>query len=207
MIKILELFAGSRSFGKQAKKMGFEVFSVDWDNFEGIDLNIDIELLTSNHIPFIPNVIWASPDCKTYSIAAISHHRKGSIAISDYAKKCDNVNKNFINLIMYYLSINPKLLYFIENPRGMFRKMDFIQFAEIRNTVSYCQYGDNRMKPTDIFTNCKQWQPKPICKRGDNCHVSAPRGSRTGTQGLKGSYNRSVIPSELCIEILKSITI
>ena len=38
-----------------------------------------------------PDVIWASPDCTTYSIAAISHHRRkeddGNLApVSEYAK-------------------------------------------------------------------------------------------------------------------------
>ena len=35
-------------------------------------------------------------------------------------------------------------------------------------------------------------------------HESARRGAKTGTQGKKGSYNRSKIPYELCIEIIKS---
>ena len=73
-----------------------------------------------------------------------------------------------------------------------------------RHTITYCQYGDNRMKPTDIWTNSNTWIPKPACKNGNNCHVSAPRGSRTGTQGLKGAYERSKIPEKLCYEILKS---
>ena len=62
-----------------------------------------------------------------------------------------------------------------------------------------------RMKPTDIWTNCGLWIPKPMCKNGEPCHVSAPRGSKTGTQGLKGAMERSVIPPELFEEIFKSI--
>jgi len=60
------------------------------------------------------------------------------------------------------------------------------------------------MKPTDIWTNCEKWIPRPSCKNGMPCHTSAPRGSRTGTQGLNGNYERSKIPHELCLEILKS---
>jgi hypothetical protein len=41
-----------------------------------------------------------------------------------------------------------------------------------------------------------------MCKNGDSCHVSAPRGAKTGTQGLKGSKERSVIPAALCAHIV-----
>jgi len=36
-------------------------------------------------------------------------------------------------------------------------------------------------------------------------HEKAPRGSKTGTQGLKGNYERSIVPYELCKEILESL--
>ena len=71
----------------------------------------------------------------------------------------------------------------------------------IRHTVTYCQYGDERMKPTDIWTNAEWWKPRPMCKNGMPCHVAAPRGSKTGTQGLKGSVHRGVIPPALFEEI------
>lgn len=74
----------------------------------------------------------------------------------------------------------------------------------MRHTVTYCQYGDNRMKPTDIWTNNVLWKPMPMCKNGDNCHVAAPRGSKTGTQGLANAFERSKIPQVLCYEILQS---
>jgi hypothetical protein len=83
-----------------------------------------------------------------------------------------------------------------------------------RTTIWYCTYGDKRAKPTDIWTNnlksednLNGWQPRPQCHNGNkNCHHEpAPRGSRTGTQGLKGNYERSKIPQELCQEILISI--
>lgn len=212
-IKILELFAGSRSIGNVAEKMGMEVFSVDWEDFEGIDLSIDIEELKISDVPFIPDHVHASPDCTTYTIAAISTHRNGIEPKTEYAKKCDRVNKHVIELIKEWLKINPSMTFTIENPRGMMRKMPFMQEFE-RRTVWYCAYGDTRAKPTDIWSNNFRsvfnpggWDPRPECKnRNKYCHhESAPRGSKTGTQGKKGSYERSKIPEQLCKEILESV--
>lgn len=205
-MKVLELFAGTRSIGKAFESRGHEVFSVEWDKaFEDIDLYADILTVTVDEILAKfgrPDVIWASPDCSSYSIAAISHHRRreenGNLApVSDYAKFCDRVNQHVLCLM---LALSPKY-WFIENPRGGMRKMDFMNGLP-RYTVTYCQYGDSRMKPTDIWTNHPAPNFKPMCKNGDSCHVSAPRGAKTGTQGLKGSKERSVIPPQLCEHIV-----
>ena len=206
-MKLLELFAGTKSIGKAFEEKGHEVFSVEWDkSFENIDLYKDIYELSAKEILDKfgkPDVIWASPDCSSYSIAAISHHRKreenGNLTpVSEYAKFCDRVNQHTLNLIM---TLSPKY-WFIENPRGGMRKMDFMHGLP-RYTVTYCQYGDTRMKPTDIWTNHPDPKFKPMCKNGDPCHEKAPRWSRTRTQGLKGSKERSVIPVELCRHIVK----
>ena len=207
-MKVLELFAGSRSIGKVADELGYEVFSVDINNFEGIDLVKDIEFLTKEDIPFIPDVIWASPPCTTYSIAAISHHRDMGKPKTDFAAKSDRLVLNTLKLIKEY---NCK--YFIENPRGYLRKMDFM-LGIPKTTVWYCTYGDIRAKPTDIWSNniyslfnVNGWKPRAICFNGNtNCqHQPAPRGSRTGTQGMKNNYERSKVPYKLCKEILLSL--
>lgn len=207
-MKVLDLFAGTRSISKAFEERGYETYSIEWDkDFENITLYEDINNITAKDIinlcNGVPDVIWASPDCTTYSIAAISHHRKQNKEtdnldpVSDYAKFCDKTNKHVLDLIQ---ELKPKY-YFIENPRGGLRKMDFMK-GLYRYTVTYCQYGDNRMKPTDIWTNHPNPNFKPICKNGDKCHEPAPRGSKTGTQGLKNAKERSVIPKQLCNHIV-----
>lgn len=206
-MNVLELFAGSRSIGKAAEELGYNVFSSDINPFDGIDYVVDVLDFNINKVPFKPDIIWASPPCTTYSVAAISHHRPKNKQQSDFAKKSDLIVKKTISIIK---ELNPKKWY-IENPRGMLRKMDFMQNLP-RTTVWYCTYGDIRAKPTDIWTNNLRsllrpdgWQPRPECFNGNkNCHhESAPRGSRTGTQGLKGNYKRSKIPHELCLDVLR----
>ena len=204
-MKLLELFAGTRSVGKIAETYGIEVFSVDWGkNFKNIDLYIDIEQLQISDIPFIPDIIWASPDCTTYSVAACMIHRDGTKPKTPYAQKCDIVNEHLIDLINTYLKLNPNLVYFIENPRGIMRKMSWFTFQQ-KTTIWYCRYGDFRPKPTDIFTNSINWKPRQPCSNNNKfCkHERSPRGTSMGTSRLS-KIKRSLIPPELVHEIIQS---
>lgn len=205
-MKVLDLFCGTKSISNAFKNRGHEVFTVDWDPQFNPTISVDIGTLTATDIISlcggVPDVIWASPDCTTYSVAAISRHRKRDsdgnlVPISAYAQQCDNTNMHLIALIR---ELNPKY-WFIENPRGGLRKMNFMKDLP-RYTVTYCKYGDTRMKPTDIWTNHPNPKFIPPCKNGDTCHVSAPRGSRTGTQGIKGKIDKARIPEGLCNHIV-----
>ena len=79
-MKILELFAGSRSFSKAAEKLGHEVYTTDYKSFDNIDQVCDIRDFDEGKMweDFgLPNVIWASPPCTCYSVASISTHWTG----------------------------------------------------------------------------------------------------------------------------------
>ncbi len=206
-MKVLDLFCGTKSIANAFQRHGHEVYTVDWNADFQPTLCADIGTLTADDIinlcGGVPDVIWASPDCTSYSVAAISYHRRknpetGNLdGITEYAQMCDKINQHVIELIK---ELKPKY-FFIENPRGGMRKMSFIQGIP-RYTVTYCQYGELRMKPTDIWTNHPNPQFKPPCKNGDPCHISAPRGAQTGTQGIKGAKDRARIPRELCEHIV-----
>ena len=203
MPKMLDLFCGTKSMAKAFERAGWETYTVDWEEKFEPTLCCDVNTLTVEKIVELcngkPDFVHMSPDCTSYSVAAISKHRRknettGNLdPISDYAKFCDKTNAYIIDLIVNQLK---PTYWTIENPRSGMRKMDFVKELP-RYTTTYCQWGDIRMKPTDIWTNLPN--PNfPCCKNGDKCHEPAPRGSRTGTQGLKGSKERSRIPDALC---------
>ena len=199
-MKVLELFAGSRSFSKVAKEIGMQTFTTDIKNFDNIDYVVDILNFVPMKVPFKPDIIWASPPCTYFSVASIGKHwYKDHTPKTEQAKLGVKIVKCTLDIIKYF---KPKY-FFIENPRGKLRKLDVIKGYD-KNTVTYCQYGDTRMKTTDIWNNNIKWKPRPMCKNGMPCHEAAPRGSQTGTQGLKGNYERSIVPYELCKEILNS---
>ncbi len=210
--KLLELFAGSRSIGNAAESLGYDVFSSDVNDFDKIDYVIDILNFDIKKVPFKPDVIWASPPCTYFSVASIGKHWN-----KDHTPKSKNalLGVEFVQKTIDIIKeLKPKFWY-IENPRGKLRKLQVVKGLP-RTTITYCSYEDNRMKPTDIWSNNifdmfneKGWKPKPMCYNGNiKCHhEAAPRGSITGTQGLKGNYNRSKVPEQLCLDILKQTLI
>jgi hypothetical protein len=152
-------------------------------------------------------MVWASPPCTYFSVASIGHHwNENHTPKSKEALKGMEILNKTLEIINWF----PESIYYIENPRGKMRRK--IKGLD-RRTVTYCSYGDIRMKPTDIWSNnfkdmfnLNGWNPKPMCFNGNiKCnHEAAPRGSKTGTQGLKDNYTRSIIPKELCIEIIEA---
>ena len=69
-MKVLELFAGSCSFSNVAKEYGYETFTTDYNNFDGIDYVTDILDFDYDELPYKPDIIWASPPCTYFSVAS-----------------------------------------------------------------------------------------------------------------------------------------
>jgi len=204
MMIILELFCGTKSISKAFEMRGHHCTTVD---IEPLFKPTEVYDMRKRAYWINCDIMWASPPCKTFSVASIGTHWKG--VYEPKTEDCIDGLKMLENTIKSIIMNKPKY-WFIENPRGVMRKVINKYFEKykiknvIRHTVTYCQYGDKRMKPTDIWTNNPHWKPKPMCKNGMPCHESAPRGSKTGTQGLKNAMLRGVIPNQLCEEIVKA---
>jgi hypothetical protein len=206
---IYDFFSGTGSSTQAFVNQGHTVISFEIDNKFQATENVDILSITSNYLLDIygrPDFIWASPPCTTFSVASIYRH---------WAQGGDNpIPKTEAaimgqNLVAYARKLieelNPRYGFLIENPRGMLRKLPVVAGLP-RTTVTYCQYGDTRMKPTDLWGYAKGWTPRQACKNGMSCHVAAPRGSQTGTQGISAVEDRSRVPYELGLEILKALS-
>jgi len=211
----VELFSGTKSFSKVMAKHGHRTVTMDNDRNLQPDYVVDLLFVDPQMIRLASRratMLWASPPCQGFSVAAIGRNwtggPRGYIPKSDSARLSIALAVRTIEIIE---QAHPKV-WFIENPRGLLRKMPFMEeflkrTGGVRHTVTYCQYGDTRMKPTDIWTNATWWKPKPVCKNGDKCHEAAPRGSKTGTQGIVGARDRGMIPDQLFEEILKQIPV
>ena len=207
-MKTLELFAGSRSFSKIAEEHGHDTYTTDINPFDKIDQVCNIFDVDPSKVPYVPEFIWASVPCYTFSVASIGHHWTGGHrAYKPKTKEAEvgiRIAQKTADIIEYYKTLNPGLLFLVENPRGVLRKLGVFDNKYLQ-TAWYCQYGDTRAKPTDLWTNFN-WTTK-TCKNGNpDCHHErAPRGSRTGTQVLKNNYERSKVPSQLCKKVLEKV--
>jgi hypothetical protein len=204
---VFDLFAGTKSSTQAFADAGHKVITFELNPiFEATEVVDIFDLKAKDLLRKYgrPDFIWASPPCTAFSVASIGKHwslvNGVHIPKSEDAVISQELVKHTISLIN---DLNPTKGFLIENPRGILRKLPFMQDLP-RRTVTYCQYGDFRMKPTDLWGNVPNWTSKNPCKNGDNCHESAPRGSRSGTQRIKEVHLKSKIPYLLSEEILNA---
>jgi len=210
---VYDFFSGTGSSTKAFEDAGHTIIKVELDEYFEADERDILQLTAKGLIEKYgqPDFIWASPPCQTFSVASIRHYwnYENGVAVPKNQKTLDGIERVRYTLQLIK-DLNPTIGWLMENPRGMLRKQSVVQ-GLTRRTVTYCAYGDFRMKPTDIWGELPEWTPRPVCKAGANCHNSAKRGSDTGTQGIGGggkggSRLRSMIPYDLGKEILEAIT-
>jgi hypothetical protein len=206
---IFDFFSGTGSSTQAFKDAGHTVFSFELDpSFEATE-NIDILKLTPEYLLATygqPDFIWSSPPCTAFSVASIGHHWLQGGANPLPKTKEAEFNQTLVQHTLDLIkALNPSRGWLVENPRGMLRKLPVVAGLP-RTTITYCQYGDSRMKATDLWGVVDNWHPREACKNEQTCHEAAPRGSRTGTQGLKDAKERSRVPYSLSAELLAAIT-
>jgi len=193
----IEVYCGKKSFTIVAVDFFRKTFTIDFNGKFKPDLECDMLYFKKNMLPKEfrkPFFMWFSPPCETFSLSGNSRFMG-----------VETNSKAYIGLALAYKCIElirelkPKY-WVIENPLAGLKNVWFMKPLPYTE-VTYCQYGFPNMKPTILFNNFGFQGRK--CKNGDSCHVSAPRGSKTGTQGEKSKEIRGKIPPLLIQEILE----
>jgi hypothetical protein len=205
---IFDFFAGTGSSTKAFADAGHTVITFEYD--PSFDCTETVDIMDLDAAELVkryghPDLVWASPPSTAFSVASIGHHWDNTSGKPVPKTEAAAYNQLLVaKTIELIEQLQPAFGYLIENPRGMLRKLPVVEKLP-RQTITYCQYGDSRMKPTDLWGEVKNWIPRKPCRNGESCHESAPRGSRTGTQGLKDAKLRSMIPLALSAELLEAI--
>jgi site-specific DNA-cytosine methylase len=159
-MNLLELFKGTGSVGKVAKKIGFKnIVSIDFDPIYTPTIETDILRWNYkkfyNETNFIPDFIWASPPCNTFSPLAYplkERNIKTAEPYSERAKTGTKILYKTLQIINFYKKLNPNMGFCIENPHGMMRHDKKMKKLYMETTL-YCLYGDNKRKMTDFWSN------------------------------------------------------
>ena len=194
---LLELYSGTGSFGKVAKeKFGLKVISLDhMDNAtpsgnpeEKPTILSDIMEWDFESVDFVPDILTASPPCQTFSNFCHKHRTIDSMNPKTLdGMKGDNMLEKTIEIINFFLKKNPKMKFFMENPKARMRHSYLISGLpkHERQTVSYCKYGFDYQKDTDIWTNAEDWMPIPKCCKEFQCDFLKTTGRTTHKAGVR----------------------
>lgn len=218
--RILELFCGTQSVGKVFKEKDYEVISLDYNKKFNATHTVDI--LTWDYTIYPTDffdVIWASPDCTTWSIASGGkYRRKDSIygLNNDFQEKA-NLGNNMVLRVIEILKYFKCKSWFMENPRGLMQYfpplIDFIKESNLNKVlVYYGNYNDwGFPKPTHIWSNLKLWDNEivPIMSE-DKYIVKFHKGNNANKKMYKAfthgnAETRSKIPPDL-IQRLYNLT-
>jgi len=164
--RILELFCGTKSVGDVFANAGYEVISLDYNaKFEATHTE---DILTWDYHIYPPkyfDVIWASPDCTTWSLASGGKYRtKENInGLNNQYQNQVTIGNNMVLKVIEILNYFQPDYWFIENPRGLMRWFPPLQQFIIdknanMNLVYYANYNNwGFPKPTHIWSNLPLW--------------------------------------------------
>jgi hypothetical protein len=214
------MFCGLKGWSSPWEEAGHEVVTLDLDPRFDPTMARDVLTVTADEVRqhfggHDPDVVLASPPCETFSVASMGHHwtggRRAYVPRTPEAARGKEIVASTVRLVS---ELRPSFAV-IENPRGVLRKLGIIPVEPV--TVWYCHYGESRAKPTDLWgiPFPPSFRPEPACHNrhrshpSDCCchdHESAPRGARTGTQGIATYADRSVIPRALATAVMSAAT-
>ena len=201
-MKSLILFSGTNSIEKTLERLGQK-------DYRGLDIELKFnpyyheDILTWDYKKAIeeygiPDYIHASPVC-----AEFSNIKNATGSVRDMRRGCFLVEKA-LEIIEYVKVLNPKLIFTLENPRGLMRTLPIMKKYDMLET-SYCQYGFSYNKPTNFWYGGFNLELKKPCGRKQDKSNWCPErmrcrgihGVRLGFSGKMVNGIKVIIPNQI----------
>ena len=205
-MKLLELFSGTKSVGKVASLLGYEVTSLDRD----LDADIKCDILDWDYkiypIGYF-DVIWSSPPCDCFSSVKNTWIGRHGYTRESIQNDIDNIGLPILRKAEEIIEYLKPRSWFIENPQtGKMKK--YINDKPYYD-VDYCKYCDwGYRKRTRIWTNITCFNNR-LCKK--DCDNMVGKKHRVDcTANFGGGENRIPryrIPPNLIEELFMCINI
>jgi hypothetical protein len=159
-MQVLDLFSGTRAVGSVCDELGLYCWSVDSNPKLPSNHCCDILSWEPSQLHFVPDFVWLSPPCTSWSQAQHCHRysTKDLTPLTETAVLGEKLIQKCLEIIAYYHANHPATRFVLENPRGLLRHHPPMRTLH-RKTVYLCSYGASWKKPTDMWTDLVEWQP------------------------------------------------
>jgi hypothetical protein len=169
-MRILELFKGTGSVSKYIEKYHPDCEIISLDIFKKFNPTICKDIIDWNYKEYpcgYFDIIWASPECKIYSIL------QGNLLKNKWGDEntwrhnlevARRSNDKYVLRVLEIIEYFKPEKWFIENP--YYSNMKEIPEMKKLNSYrfDYCRFGFDYQKPTRIWSNVKLESKKCICK-------------------------------------------
>ena len=169
-----------------------------------------MKLDLAKDLEFIPDFVWLSPPCETYSLLSGRSHRnlkEGVFTASAKANEHDFLFARMTEIMKWIKTRNPHVIFLIENPNGHLKDMPLMkalveQFGMYPTKVHYCRFGRDEQKPTMLWTNemalhLRLNNPRFKCSKDTCPFYNKHRGQVRGRSDL----DHSAIPEFLAEQV------
>jgi hypothetical protein len=194
--RVLDLFCGLGGFSQAfAESDRWVVTTVDIEERFEPDIQADVFDLRPSDFDQEFDVVLASPPCTQFSFAASRYER-----IVDGQPQTDD-SADAVALVYHTIGLITGLsptYWVLENPQGWLRHI----IDDPTGRVTYCQYGESWMKPTDLWGEHPPGLSYLTCSYGDECHNNNTDQAHGGlgnclASGTRDPAERAKVPEEL----------
>jgi len=229
-LHMLEFFAGEATVSEAFNRHSFRTRSIDNDPNSRATDRVDFMNLKWENVGTLPDVIWISTPCFTYSYLGAGKHRcpkEDQFARTPQAHQQDKYLARILWFLTWVISKKDHMIVVFENPVGLLSEMpmmrQIIQKLSMRRVkVHYCAFGRKDKKPTNLWTNDLKLSAvlsafstctPETCRYYGSSHPESARGRVKSMDGGNDDddnsnkyYNPAAIPRDLADTVAESVS-